>query len=129
MRIDELMGSIDEKNRHLKFLLKEKAKIINKIQTMMDFLAMTRTPLNEEQMESFASFTGLYAEEASYLQETLRKIDNQVSLNTTKKELLHKEADYSIILDELTSFKESQESAITVLRSIIDSGYRTLQAL
>jgi hypothetical protein len=96
---------------------------------MMDFLAMTRTPLNEEQMESFASFTGLYAEEASYLQETLRKIDNQVSLNTTKKELLHKEADYSIILDELTSFKESQESAITVLRSIIDSGYRTLQAL
>jgi uncharacterized protein YlaN (UPF0358 family) len=129
VRIDELMGSIDEKNRHLKFLLKEKAKIINKIQTMMDFLAMTRTPLNEEQMESFASFTGLYAEEASYLQETLRKIDNQVSLNTTKKELLHKEADYSIILDELTSFKESQESAITVLRSIIDSGYRTLQAL
>jgi uncharacterized protein YlaN (UPF0358 family) len=129
VRIDELMGSIDEKNRHLKFLLKEKAKILNKLQTMMDFLAMTRTPLNENQMDSFSSFTGLYAEEAGALQETLKRIDDQKSLDTTKKELLHKEADYSMILDELTSFHDTQEDAINVLRNIIDSGNRTLQAL
>jgi uncharacterized protein YlaN (UPF0358 family) len=129
VRIDELMGNIDEKNRHLKFLLKEKAKIVNKIQTMMDFLAMTRTPLNENQMDSFSSFTGLYAEEAETLQETLKRIDDQKNLDTAKKELLHKEADYSMVLDELRTFNETQNDAINVLRSIIDSGNKTLQAL
>ncbi|MDR1541198.1 MAG: hypothetical protein LBU32_25025 [Clostridiales bacterium] len=129
MRIEELMGSIDEKNRNMNDLLKEKTKITNKIKTLMDFHAYTRTPLSEKQMDSFSHFTGFYAEEAGALKEALKKIEDQKNLQTTKKELLHNHADYSMIVEELTNLSETQSDAICYLRNIIDFGNKTLHTL
>lgn len=129
VKIDELMSYINEKNRSLKTLLKEKAKVVSKIQTVMDLRAYTKTPLNERQISSFSDFTGFYAEKAGALQETLKKIVHQKDLRITKKELLHNQADYSMIFNELKSLSDTQSDAIYVLHSIIESGERTLQAL
>jgi len=129
VKIEELMGKIDEKNRSLKSLLKERKKVLVKIQALMDLRAYTKTPLNERQISLFSDFTGFYTEKAGALQETLKKIDFQKDLQTTKKELLHNQADYSMIMNELMSLSETQSDAICYLHSIIESGERTLQVL
>jgi hypothetical protein len=129
LKIGELIGSINEKNRNLKSLLKEKSNLLDKIQTLLDFRVYSKSPLSESQINSFTSFTGFYSEEAGVLQETLRKIDDEKDLRDTKKELLHNDADYSAIIEELKSFNDSQASAIGSLRNIIEVGNRTLQVL
>ena len=129
VRIDEMMGHIDEKNRSLKTLLKEKNKVLIKIQTVMDFRAYTKAPLNESQMNSFSAFTGAYAVQAGVLQEVLQKIDIQKDLNAAKKELLHNSCDYDVIFDDLKSLSDYQSDAIFLLNRLIESGEKTLQVL
>ena len=129
LKIDELIGAISSQTRNLKNLLKEKTSVIDKLQTLLDFRAYTRKPLNEFQLNSFTRFTGFYNQEAGALQNTLRKIDADKELMTAKKELLHKEANFIAIIDELTSFSNSLDDAASYLRSIIELGNSTLQVL
>jgi len=129
MKIDELIGAINDQNRSLKSLLKEKKKVLDRIQTMLDFCAYTKTPFNDMQLNSFTHFTGYYSQEAGALQNTLRKIDSDKELLAAKKELLHKEANYNAIIAELTSFSNSLSDAIKYLRGIIELGNSTLQVL
>jgi len=129
MLIDELIGSIDEKNRNLKNLLIEKSKVIDKIQTLLDFRVYTKTPFSEAQLDSFTRFTGFYSQEAYALQSTLIKIDSDKELKAAKKELLHNDANYKAIIHELSSFSNNLSDAIIYLHNIIDFGYSTLQVL
>jgi hypothetical protein len=129
MKIDELIGAINDQNRSLRNLLKEKTKVLDRIQTMLDFCAYTKTPFNESQLNSFTHFTGVYTREAGALQSTLKKIDSDKELMAAKKELLHNEANYNAIIAELTSFSNSLGDAISYLRGIIESGNSTLQVL
>ncbi|MDR1558598.1 MAG: hypothetical protein LBS84_02660 [Clostridiales bacterium] len=129
MKIDELIGAIDEKNRSLKNLLKEKTKVIDKIQTLLDFRVYTKKPFDDAQLDSFTRFTGFYNQEAGALQDTLLKIDTDKELMAAKKELLHKEANYTAVIDELSSFNDSLSDAIRYLRGIIEFGNSTLQVL
>jgi len=129
MKIDELIGVIDDKNRSLKNLLREKTKILDKIQTLLDFRVYAKTPFNENQLMSFTNFTGFYSQEAGALQITLKKIDEDKELSAAKKELLLKEGNYTAVIDELTSFSNSLSDAISSLRDIIEVGNNTLQLL
>jgi len=129
MKIDELIGVIDVKNRSLISLLKERIKIMDKIQTLLDFRVYTRKPFNEDQLSSFASFAGFYSQEAGVLQNALEKIDKDKKFSAAKKELLLKEGNYTAVIDELTSFNNSLNSAITSLHEIIEVGNNTLQLL
>ena len=129
MKIDELIGVIDAKNRSLLSLLKERTKILDKIQTLLDFRVYTRKPFNEDQMSSFTRFTGLYNREAGALQNTLKKIDEDKGLSAAKKELLLKEGNYTAVIDELTSFNNTLNDAIASLSEIIKVGNKTLQLL
>lgn len=129
MKINELIAAIDEKNRSLKNLLKEKTKVIDKIQTLLDFRAYTKKPLNETQLDSFTSFTGFYNQKAGALQSALLKIDADKELMASKRELLHREANYTAIINELTSFSENLSDAIRYLRGIIEFGNSMLQVL
>ena len=129
MKIDELISVINDQNRCMKHLLKEKTKVIDKIQTQLDFRAYTKTPFNEYQMDSFTLFTGFYNQEASALQCALKKININKDLMSVKKELLHKEANYSAVIDELSMFSNNLGDAIVYLKGIIEEGNRTLQIL
>jgi len=129
MKIDELIGVIDVKNRSLINLLKEKTKILDKIQTLLDFRVYTKKPFNEVQLNSFTSFTGFYNQEAGVLRHTLKKIDEHKGLTAARKELLLNEGNYMAVIDELTSFSDILSSAITSLREIIKVGNNTLQLL
>jgi len=129
MKIDELIGTINDKNRSLKVLLKEKNKILDKIQTVLDFFAHTKTPFSELQLNSFTHFTGVYNQESDALQNTLRKIDSDKELMAARKELLRREANYNTIITELTSFSNSLSDAIGYLRGIVELGNSTLQVL
>ena len=129
MIIDELIGAIDEKNRSLMNLLKEKSKVLDRIQTQLDFRAYARKPFNSAQLDSFIRFTGFYNREAGALQNALRKINADKELIAAKKELLHREANYTAIIDELTSFNNCLSDAIDYLRDIVDFGNITLRAL
>ena len=129
MMIDELIGAIDEKNRSLKILLKEKTKLLDRIQTLLDFRVYTKAPFNETQMDSFTNFTGFYNNEVCALQNTLKKIDADKDLIAAKRELLHKEANYTAVIDELTSFSNSLSDAIGYLHEIIEYSNNTLQVL
>jgi len=127
--IDELIGAIDDQHRSLINLLKDKAKVLDKIQTMLDFHAYMEIPLDESQLSSFISFTEFYSREAGALQASLRKIDSDKEFFAARKELLHKEADYNAIITELTSFSDSLSEAINYLRGIVELGNSTLQVL
>ena len=129
MKIDELIGVIDVKNRSLLNLLKEKTKILDRIQTLLDFRVYTKRPFNEDQMNSFTCFTGFYNQEAGVLQNTLKKIDEDKDLTAAKRELLLKEGNYSAVIDELTSYDDTLNNAIASLREIINFGDKTLQLL
>jgi len=129
MKIDELIGAINDQNRSLKSLLKEKTKVLDKIQTMLDFCAYTKTPLNEFQLDSFTHFADFYSREAGELQNALNKIDSDKELLAAKKELLHKEANYSAVIAELTLFSKNLNDAIYYLSGIIELGNSTLQIL
>ena len=129
MKIDELIGVIDVKNRSLINLLKERTKILDKIQTLLDFRIYAKIPFNEDQLNSFTNFTGFYNQESGALQNTLKKIDEDKGLTAAKKELLLKEGNYTAVIDELTSFNDSLNSAITSLHEIIEVGNNTLQLL
>jgi len=129
MKIDELIGVIDDKNRSLLNLLKEKSKILDKIETLLDFRVYTKTPFNEAQLNSFTNFTGFYSQEAGALKNTLKKIDEDKELTSAKKELLLKEGNYTAVIDDLTAFSDSLSDAIGSLREIINVGYNTLQIL
>ena len=129
MKIDELIGIIDDKNRSLINLLKERTKILDKIQTLLDFRVYTKKPFNEAQLNSFTNFTGFYNQEAGTLQNTLKRIDEDKKLTSAKKELLLKEGNYTAVIDDLTSFSNSLSDAIRSLREIINVGYNTLQIL
>ena len=129
MKIDELIGVIDDKNRSLMSLLRERTKILDKIQTLLDFRVYVKAPFNEDQLNSFTSFTGFYSREAGALQSTLKKIDEDKELSAAKKELLLKEGNYTAVIDELTSFSDSLSDAITYLHKIISVGNSTLQVL
>jgi len=129
MKIDELIGTINDKNHSLKTLLKEKNKILDKLQTILDFFAHTKTPFNELQMKSFTRFTGAYSQDSGALQNTLRKIDTDKELMAARKELLRREANYNTIITELTSFSNSLSDAIGYLRGIVELGNSTLQLL
>jgi len=129
MKIDELIGVINDKNRSLLSLLKEKTKILDKIQTLLDFRVYTRTPFNEIQLNIFANFTGFYNREAGALQNTLKRIDEDKELVSAKKELLLKEGNLPAVIDELTSFSNTLSDAISSLREIVEAGNHTLQLL
>ena len=129
MKIEELIGAIDEKNRSLKNLLKEKTKILDKIQTLLDFRVYTKKPFDEDQLNTFTRFTGFYYQEAGVLRNTLKKIDTDKTFMASKKELLHKEGNYTAVIDELTSFSDSLSKAIASLHEIINIGNHTLQVL
>jgi len=129
MKIDELIGVIDDKNRSLINLLREKTKILDKIQTLLDFRVCTRTPFNEDQLNLFTNFTGFYSQEAGVLQTTLKKLDEDKVLTAAKKELLLKEGNYTAVINELTSFSDNLSDAITSLHEIINIGNHTLQLL
>jgi len=128
-KIDELVGAIDDQNRSLKNLLREKSKVLDRIQTVLDFCAYTKTPLNESQINSFTQFTDYYNQEAGTLQVVLRKIDSDKELFATKRELLHMEADYDAVIVELTTFSDSLGEAISYLSEIVELGNSTLQIL
>jgi hypothetical protein len=127
--IDELISTINDKYHSLKVLLKEKKKILDKLQTLLDFFAHTKTPFNELQMNSFTHFTGVYNQESNALKNTLRRIDTDKELVSAQKELLRREANYNTIIAELTSFSNSLSDAIRYLRGIVDLGNSTLQVL
>ena len=129
MKIDELISVINDQNRCLKNLLKEKTKVIDRIQTQLDFRVYTKAPFNKNQMDSFTHFTGFYCQEASALQSALKRIDTDKVLMSAKKELLHNEANYSAVIDELSMFSNNLNDAIRYLQGIIDLGNRTLQIL
>ena len=129
MKIDELISAIDDKNRNLMNLLKERTKILDKIQTLLDFRVYAKAPFNEDQLNSFACFTGFYNREAGVLQNTLKRIDEDKGLTTSKKQLLLKEGNYTAVIDELTSFSDRLSDAIASLRAIIKIGNNTLQLL
>jgi len=127
--IDELIGAINDQHRSLKNLLKEKSKVLDRIQTVLDFCAYTQTPFTESQISSFTRFISLYNMEAGALQATLRKINSEKELFAAKKELLHKEADFNSIIEELASFSDSMSEAISYLRGIVELGNSTLKIL
>ena len=129
MKIDELIGVIDDKNRSLMNLLREKTKILDKLQTLLDFRVYTKKPFDEVQLNSFTSFAGFYSQEAGALQSTLKKIDTDKELTAAKKELLLREGNYTAVIDELTSFSDNLSDAITSLHEIIEVGNHTLQLL
>ena len=129
MKINELIGEINDQNHYLKNLLKEKTKVLDKIQTLLDFRVYTKVPFDDVQMDSFKRFTGFYTHEAGALQNALKQIDADKDLMAAKKELLHKEANYNAIISELTSFSDNLGDAIRYLRGIIDIGNSTLQVL
>ena len=129
MIIDELIGVIDDKNRSLINLLKEKTKILDKIQTLLDFRVYTKKPFDEAQVASLTSFTGFYRHEAGALQNTLMKLDSDKELVASKKELLHKEGNLTAVIVELTSFSDCLSDAISYLHEIIEIGNHTLQLL
>ena len=129
LKIEELIGVISAQNRKLTKLLKEKSRVLDKIQASLDFRVYAKVPFNEVQMDSFTHFTGFYNYEAGALQGTLVKIDANKGLMAAKKELLQKEANYTSIIDELTSFSNNLSDAIRRLHGIIELGYNTLQIL
>jgi hypothetical protein len=129
MKIDELITDIKENNRNLATLLNEKNTKLAKIQTLLDFRAYTKAPLNENQMDSFSHFSGFYSERAVDLKRTLSELDSGTQLKEAKKALLHNNYNYTVVFDELKQFNDMLVSAICCLTNIIERGYLTLQIL
>jgi len=129
LKIDELIDDIGVQNRRLTKLLKEKTRVIDKIQTLLDFRVYTKVPLNDIQIDLFTHFTGFYNYETDSLRSTLKKIDTDKELVAAKKELLRKEANYTSIIHELTTLSDNLSDAIRCLHGIIELGYNTLNIL
>lgn len=127
--VDEAMKALEQNTRTIKTLLKDKNRIVGKIQTALDLRAYAKSPLDESQVNAFADFTALYAEEGGQLQDALTYIDDNKDLMTAKKEILHNQTDYEVVLREINAISDSQSNAIDRLTNIIGAGEAVLTKL
>ncbi len=128
-KMDDVITSIDDNNRALTKLLKEKNSVVGKIQTVMDLKAHTKTRMTDAQINKFSGFTSYVGIEGGILQDRLKKIDDKKNLINTKNEILHTNTNYSLVFTELNEIVTYQRDAIASLNRLIDAGNTTLQAL
>ena len=117
-----LLGSIGRNHRYIKALLQSKAKIIKKVQQIMDDKARSKTPFNKSQQRVFTEFTGVYAKEGGKLKKALKRIEHLQSI-------LHNETEPAPLELSLLLMQRHQNSAITSLRRMIASATATLEEL
>jgi hypothetical protein len=127
--INKILTDIDENSRCITSLLKEKRKLVDKIQTRMDLLAYTKTTLNEFQIISFAEFSAIYKNENMALHNTMTKIEDNKEITKVKKEFMKKESDTNFIYNQLKEIMNYQLEAMQTLRSIVLSATNTLAIL
>ncbi len=127
--IDNMLVEVEDNTRNISLLLKERTKVVNKIETNLDFLRYAKINLNEKQVDSFASFVSYSGEQGLKLKQTLQKIESLKSLKNVKKELLHNDADYSLVYNELEQLNNYQFEAIACLNGIISAGENVLNIL
>lgn len=127
--IGMVMEDIAENSRAISARLKEKTMLFTKIQANMDLLRYAKINLNEHQMDSFARFTRSSEKESLALSATLQKLDAGKDLSMVKNELLHNDADYNLIYDELKEIDTLQQEALASLNGMISQADNMLQLL
>ena len=128
-QIESALADIGNNTREISELLKEKNKITARLETTMDLMAYTRSSLDGEQMAMFRDFHSGLNEESPRIQEALRKIDERKDLTMATQEILHTDANYDFIYDELSAICYYQDDVKMSLNGIIENGQKALDAI
>ena len=127
--INAMMAAICGGAGGLLALLKKKANVYAQIQAKLDLLRHAKVSLTEEQIRSFSKLMAASGEKSAELSHTMQKIRANKDLKSVKKELLHSDADYDLVLNELSALYHLQQAAIVTLESIIEDGHGMLVLL
>lgn len=110
-------------------LLKVKNETISTIQNIMSEKAKNRETMNTEQINKFQEFAKYTQEKNVELQTALKEIDSKKDLKAMQEAVFKTNIDYNKLSSEITSIKNSQESAIASLTNIISMGNGVLEIL
>lgn len=127
--IRKALNDIDINKRTINQLLKEKAKLVEKLSSRMDFLAFYKKPLTDSQMKQFSDYSGSYRRENGRLINAIDSLENCEDLNIAKKELYSLQSDKSVIYEKLRSFIERQLEAVKYLKNVIFMTNQTLAVI
>lgn len=123
------LASIEDNTRKITALLAEKNRAVSAIYTAMDTFAQARAILTETQITKFSNFVARSKLHGAALQDALQTIDARKGLNEVKKELLHKDADFAFVYNELKDIEHCQDRALTSLDAILDAAKDCLAEL
>jgi len=126
--IDELFVTLDSNTREINELLEEKNLIIEKVQAEMDLRVATKIRMSSDQMNLFREFSFCCQTEGESIKVSLEKIFKGDLINV-KNEILHTQSNCRDIFDKLSTMTTHQLDAIHSLKSIINSGTKTLEIL
>ena len=127
--INNTLKEISDNARDIKFLFKERRKLVEKIHIRMDVLAIARMQLTSEQMDSFKDFHCYHEENSLKLQEAVELCDNKHELDKVKREVLKRDSDISFIHATLKKIINYQLEAIYILREMIMMATNTLATI
>ena len=128
MSVDNLISNLDSNTREINDLLKEKKTIVENVRNMMDLRVVTKAELSENQISQFQEFSSCYQKENQVIKTALRNISAN-DLIDVKNEMLQTQSDFGFIYDKLSTINSYQFDAIYSLKSIINTGTKTLAAL
>lgn len=127
--IDGMLVSIEENTRDITGLLKEKNKVLGKLETTLDLKRYAKEFLDDNQMDQYARFMSYVDVEKQELRKSLQKIDDAKYLSDAKNELLHTDVDYEFVYNELQTINKYQNEAINTLNGMIAQGTDVLNLL
>jgi hypothetical protein len=127
--INDAMVLMEDGTRHISRLLKERRSLYADIQERFASASRARASFDEGQIERFAAFTALSESQNTTIREYLTRINSQKDLNAVKKELLHNNADYDLILNELDVFNDFQNETSSLLENVIAEGRAFMELL
>ncbi len=127
--IGSLMSEIYSNNHELSKRLKEKNRVFAQIQAKLDFMQCLKKHLSENHIRLFAQFTMSSAQKGAQLSKALEGLLSKEHVAMVQKELLHSQADYTLIQQSLTAICRQQQEALKSLQEINGEAFEMLQLL
>ncbi|MDR1532582.1 MAG: hypothetical protein LBS62_10470 [Clostridiales bacterium] len=120
-QIYSTLANIEDNTRKITSMLVEKNKAVRGVYSAMEGFAQVRAALNDTQINTFASFVSVSKDHEEALRASLQTIDSRKGLSEVKRELLHKNADFAFVYNELKTIESCQRRALSSLDAILQA--------
>ncbi len=126
-QIQSLFDYLHAHTREITQLLKEKNRMIAKVQHAMDEKIQSKQRMTEKQMQAFQDFSSIIEIENSKIHKALLHIEALKGMKQIQKEFLAHETSYEQVYSQLNQILQYEKTAIASLQQIIKVAQTTVE--